>query len=512
MRRIGLIRFDRQPWPSVERNRQFYLKALSARYELLYPARTAAGLGGFDPPPDAILDFISGESLLQEQQHPDCPLIFGLHGTGIIHNVQLYRYLGRLESSDVIVANCQSDLSLLDRVFGGEAPRFCYMPLPVNSEVFRPLDTAECRRRLNLAPADFVVGFVGRLLPHKNLHQFLHLLASLKQRLYPQTVAGIIVGEYWQNFPILDYAAREYPHFIRKLLLKLGVANNITYIPRAANDEELATIYGAMDLLIHPTNSLDENFGYAPVEAMACGTPVIGAAYGGLKDTIISGQTGFLMPTWITAGGIRMDLSQGLEQAITILTDRQLRARMSTAAARRVRDNYSFSRCAEILCSAIEEAIEKRKRKFSHRVELAPPPPIPAGAGLLPPIEKPWERYVNGVSHYVSSARPEPRPDSRLRLAAPLIKAGDNLYRLDDPAWPATYRLSPAEYELLHRCEDEITVAELELTAHASREQVVEFIKVGLLLGEQPPDWRNPDGTKAIVASVTDYLDDLYNE
>lgn len=41
---------------------------------------------------------------------------------------------------------------------------------------------------------------------------------------------------------------------------------------------------------------MDEDFGMSPVESMACGTPVIGVADGGLKETIVHEKTGVLLP------------------------------------------------------------------------------------------------------------------------------------------------------------------------------------------------------------------------
>lgn len=59
------------------------------------------------------------------------------------------------------------------------------------------------------------------------------------------------------------------------------------------SDEELRNlIRGAKATIYVP---VDEDFGMSPVESMACGTPVIGVNDGGLKESIVDGQTGILI-------------------------------------------------------------------------------------------------------------------------------------------------------------------------------------------------------------------------
>ena len=274
----------------------------------------------------------------------------------------------------------------------------------------------------------------------------------------------------------------DYPRYISELIDQLGLADAIVYFPAQLSDEDLTLCYGAMDILIHPTNAIDENFGYAPVEAMACGTPVLGASYGGLKDTIASGETGFLMPTWITRSGIRMDLIRGLDYAMQLLSDESLWARMSKAAVHRVQETYSHQACAHILRSVVCHAIDERQAGRSRPLSGIESPPHPQRADLLPSIAKPWESYRNAVAYYVSTEGPMPKSQSRLRLAAPLVTTERGGLRLRDPAWPAEFLLDDSDRAIVEHCQTVITVAELERAGNVDRMQIQRLIDIGLLI------------------------------
>jgi len=475
---IGVEGFSPHKWPSVERTRRFYDRALSGEFNVRVVDDDTEG--DFNTRFDALLSFY-GRRCWGFDVHPDCPVLYAMHGSPVVSQEFLQTHLGRLETTDVLIVNCTSDIEILRRFFQDRTPRFCLLPLPVNTELFHPRDMAECREILPVERVDLVVGFVGRLLPQRNLHQFLRLLAELKRRLAPRTVTGLVIGNYWVDYPVLNYVTEGYPDYIGELVRSLGLTDDLIYLPARLSDEELAMCYGAMDVLIHPTNALDENFGYVPVEAMASGTPVIGAAYGGLKDSVVSGETGFLMPTWVTRSGIRMDLLGGLEDAERLLSDAGLRARMSEAAVRRVRDHYTEAVCTSHLVSAIREAVGAHRAGEARPVTMAAPRPTPEPHGLLPPLAQPWEHFQNAVSDYVSGPCPKPDLNSRLRLAAPLLPAGPGLHRLDDPAWPAVFSLDEFELGVAARY-GEVVAVEHPLDDELERARLARFVEDGLLI------------------------------
>lgn len=83
----------------------------------------------------------------------------------------------------------------------------------------------------------------------------------------------------------------------------------------------LRNLYSAADAVVNLTLLHDENFGLAQVEAMGCGTPVVGTNWGGLKDTIIEGETGYKVSTVASpALGVKVDWWEGIHKIVTLLT------------------------------------------------------------------------------------------------------------------------------------------------------------------------------------------------
>lgn len=94
------------------------------------------------------------------------------------------------------------------------------------------------------------------------------------------------------------------------------------------SDEQLRHLYRSADVLVFPA---EEDFGIVPVEAQACGTPVVALARGGTSETVIPGTSGVLVPAQDEAS-----LAEGIEAV--------LNARLDPADCRRSAERFSAAR------------------------------------------------------------------------------------------------------------------------------------------------------------------------
>jgi glycosyltransferase involved in cell wall biosynthesis len=144
--------------------------------------------------------------------------------------------------------------------FGVPAGRITVIPNGIRATdfAFDPARRARVRAWLGIQPEEFVVGFVGRLVPGKRVDLVLRALRGLEAR-------ALIVGTGPEQAALTTLAT------------SLGVAVTFT-----GESSDVAGPLGAMDLLLAP--STEETFGLAVVEAVASGLPVFYSACPALDD------------------------------------------------------------------------------------------------------------------------------------------------------------------------------------------------------------------------------------
>ncbi|MEV5508052.1 glycosyltransferase [Streptomyces orinoci] len=178
-----------------------------------------------------------------------------------------------------ILATCSDEVRELGRM--GIAPERCsVVPCGVDTELF------SARGRIALSPprrARHRLLTVGRLVPRKGVDLALRALRRIPD-------AELLVA----GGPPRDGLARD-GEAMRLLALarQLRVADRLVLLGCVPHQEMPALIRSADVVLCTPAY---EPFGIVPLEAMACGVPVVATDVGGHRDTVAHGRTGLLVP------------------------------------------------------------------------------------------------------------------------------------------------------------------------------------------------------------------------
>lgn len=166
-------------------------------------------------------------------------------------------YEEALACMDTVVANSENVRARLRRFCGVES-------VVVNP----PIDTAGMRW---IEAGDYYVS-LARLAPYKRVDLVIQAFLAMPER----------------RLVIASGGPEE-----RRLRGLAAGANNISFTGWTG-DEELRDLVGRARAAIYVPQ--DEDFGMSPVEAMAAGKPVIGVAEGGVLETVVDGETGYLVP------------------------------------------------------------------------------------------------------------------------------------------------------------------------------------------------------------------------
>ena len=204
-------------------------------------------------------------------------IIINLHGEDLLYSNRGVSYLlGRLNDwfmgkvDAIVVPSLYYKYSVLNRIKCTKNKIIVSPSGGVNLQFFKPLhktyDVDEIR-----------LGYVGRIDKGKGWFEFVEMIKKLPSNVnYKATIigSGYQVGE------------------LHKIMYHFG--NRINYISSVPHDK-LNYYYSRFDLLIFPSSRKSESLGLVGIEAMACGTPVVGFNVGGISSYLIDGYNGYLI-------------------------------------------------------------------------------------------------------------------------------------------------------------------------------------------------------------------------
>lgn len=195
----------------------------------------------------------------------------------------------------------------------------------IDTETFAPsADKSALRHRLGLPESSVLLGCYGRIRRKKGTDAFVHAMISILPT-RPDATALVMGRATEGHGAFLDGLKAE--------VAAAGLASRILFLPEVTVDQ-MPDWYRALDIYISPQRW--EGFGLTPLEAMACGIPVVATRVGAFEDLVAPGETGALVdpgdiPALAAAAALLIDNS-------ALRATQSIAARTRAATAFRIED------------------------------------------------------------------------------------------------------------------------------------------------------------------------------
>jgi len=313
--------------------------------------------------------FMSGWVARRVQQHVGTPFVMTFHALGLVrqqHQQEADTFPRERVSiehelvthADALIPECPQDRADLVRLYGADPARMTMVPCGFDAQEFAPMRRATARGALGMASDEFVVLQLGRLVPRKGIDNVIRSIAELPRSIPVRLV--VVGGESRNPEDDRSFEMRR----LQQLASDIGIADRVTFVGHR-DRFELRQYYAAADAFV--TTPWYEPFGITPLEAMACGTPVIGSDVGGIKYSVQDDITGYLIPPRDP---------KALALKLATLWANPLKARaMGRAGLVRARKMFTWEQVATELTEVYGQARRRRPKRIAvpARLPLAPP-------------------------------------------------------------------------------------------------------------------------------------------
>ncbi len=243
-----------------------------------------------------------------------------------------------LEMADAIIAVSAETKRDIEKLFDVDPKRVHVIHNGIDLEEYRKVDAIDALVRDGIDPEKPYLLFVGRVTRQKGI---VHLVRAI-QFMDP-------------DFPIVLCAgAPDTPEIAEEMNEALAAAqkkrSNIFWIEEMLDRPAVIELYSHAAVFCCP--SIYEPFGIINLEAMACETAVVASAVGGIKEVVVDGKTGFLVPVDFAGDTFKLanpekfsrDLAARINQ---LMKNGKLREKFGKAGRKRAEEHFSWTKIAQ---------------------------------------------------------------------------------------------------------------------------------------------------------------------
>jgi starch synthase len=243
-----------------------------------------------------------------------------------------------LAMADAVIAVSNETKRDIERLFGVDPTRMHVIHNGIDLEEYQKVDSTDALARYGIDINEPYLLFVGRITRQKGIIHLIRAIQFMDRRFQIVLCAAA---------PDTPEIAEEMKHAVERLKTE---RSDIIWIDEMVDRKTANELYSHAAVFCCP--SIYEPFGIINLEAMACETAVVASAVGGIKEVVVDGETGFLVPLEqmkespfepMNPEKFSRDLAAKINQ---LMADPKLRETFGKAGRKRAEEKFSWSAIA----------------------------------------------------------------------------------------------------------------------------------------------------------------------